>query len=83
MTAMYMRYSYIDLEMIDLDPYTDEVLQQYKSKNRLEVSPCVFSIAESVDYNINTYHKIQCVVISSESGAGFAWKFQTCQDAKD
>ena len=31
----------------DLGIYTDEVLQRYKGKNRLEVPPHVFSIAET------------------------------------
>ena len=46
------------------------MLQKYKGKNRLEVPPHVFAIAESAYYNMNAYHENQCVIISGESGAG-------------
>ncbi|KAK2461430.1 hypothetical protein APHAL10511_005893 [Amanita phalloides] len=69
-------YTYIGSVLISVNPfqdlgiYTDDVLRKYRGKNRLEVPPHVFSIAESAYYNMNAYHENQCVIISGESGAG-------------
>ncbi|KAG6813218.1 class II myosin [Tricholoma furcatifolium] len=69
-------YTYIGAVLISVNPfrdlgiYTDETLQRYRGKNRLEVPPHVYSIAESAYYNMNAYHENQCVIISGESGAG-------------
>ncbi|KAG6907267.1 class II myosin [Tephrocybe rancida] len=64
-------YSLDDYKLAaDLGIYTEETLQRYRGKNRLEVPPHVFSIAEGAYYNMNAYHENQCVIISGESGAG-------------
>lgn len=69
-------YTYIGAVLISVNPfrdlgiYSEETLKKYRGKNRLEVPPHVFSIAESAYYNMNAYHENQCVIISGESGAG-------------
>ncbi|KAJ7459155.1 myosin class I heavy chain [Mycena galericulata] len=69
-------YTYIGAVLISVNPfrdlgiYTEETLQKYRGKNRLEVPPHVFGIAETAYYNMNAYHENQCVIISGESGAG-------------
>jgi len=50
--------------------YDDATLHSYRGKNRLEMVPHVYAVAESAHYNMRSYGDNQCVIISGESGAG-------------
>ncbi|KAG2731436.1 hypothetical protein G9P44_005852 [Scheffersomyces stipitis] len=69
-------YTYIGHVLISVNPFQDlgiygpETLSKYRGRNRLEVPPHVFAIAESMYYNLKSYNENQCVIISGESGAG-------------
>ncbi|BGP38773.1 class II myosin [Rhodotorula kratochvilovae] len=69
-------YTYIGHVLISVNPfrmlpiYDDTTLHSYKGKNRLEMVPHVYAVAESAHYNMRSYGDNQCVIISGESGAG-------------
>ncbi|KAJ1678024.1 class II myosin, partial [Spiromyces aspiralis] len=69
-------YTYIGNVLISVNPfrdlgiYTDEILHSYNGKNKLELPPHVYAIAEDAFRNMLAYKENQCVIISGESGAG-------------
>ncbi|CAG8634099.1 13278_t:CDS:10 [Rhizophagus irregularis] len=68
-------YTYIGHVLISVNPfkdlgiYTDEILRSYTGKNRLEMPPHVYAVAESSYYHMNSYKENQCIIISGESEA--------------
>ncbi|KAJ1961667.1 class II myosin [Dipsacomyces acuminosporus] len=69
-------YTYIGNVLISVNPfkdlgiYTHQILKSYESKNRMELPPHVYAIAEGAFRNMIAYKESQCVIISGESGAG-------------
>ncbi|KAJ1772233.1 class II myosin [Coemansia sp. RSA 1813] len=69
-------YTYIGNVLISVNPfkdlgiYTHEILKSYENKNRMELPPHVYAIAEGAFRNMIAYKESQCVIISGESGAG-------------
>ncbi|KAJ2477288.1 class II myosin, partial [Coemansia sp. RSA 2320] len=69
-------YTYIGNVLISVNPfkdlgiYTPQILKSYENKNRMELPPHVYAIAEGAFRNMIAYKESQCVIISGESGAG-------------
>ncbi|KAJ2232557.1 class II myosin [Coemansia sp. RSA 485] len=69
-------YTYIGNVLISVNPfkdlgiYTMPILKSYENKNRMELPPHVYAIAEGAYRNMIAYRESQCVIISGESGAG-------------
>ncbi|KAI8997874.1 P-loop containing nucleoside triphosphate hydrolase protein [Pilobolus umbonatus] len=69
-------YTYIGHVLISVNPFRDlgiyarQILESYKGKNLLEVTPHVYAIAESAYHHMKSYKENQCIIISGESGAG-------------
>ncbi|OLY81692.1 Myosin-1 [Smittium mucronatum] len=69
-------YTYIGNVLISVNPfrdlgiYTKETISSYQGKNKLELPPHVFAIAEGSYKNMISYRENQCVIITGESGAG-------------
>ncbi|KAJ2365001.1 class II myosin, partial [Coemansia sp. RSA 2607] len=69
-------YTYIGNVLISVNPfkdlgiYTMPILKSYENKNRMELAPHVYAIAEGAFRNMIAYRESQCVIISGESGAG-------------
>ncbi|KAJ2894543.1 class II myosin, partial [Coemansia aciculifera] len=69
-------YTYIGNVLISVNPfkdlgiYTPQILKSYENKNRMELAPHVYAIAEGAFRNMIAYKESQCVIISGESGAG-------------
>lgn len=68
-------YTYIGHVLISVNPYqdvglySDKILQSYRGRNRIEMPPHVYAIAETAFRQMADYNENQCVIISGESGA--------------
>ena len=74
-------YTYIGHVLVVVNPfewikkngvsiYDDVFINRYDSKNRVDVPPHVFAIAEDAFRSMTDEEDSQCIIISGESGAG-------------
>lgn len=70
-------YSYIGHVLISVNPYkriewltNERALQDYRGKQRIEMPPHVFALADDMYRTMINEQESQCVIISGESGAG-------------
>ncbi|OMJ22911.1 Myosin-1 [Smittium culicis] len=69
-------YTYIGNVLISVNPFRDlgiyspAIMSSYQGKNKLELPPHVYAIAEGSYKNMISYKENQCIIITGESGAG-------------
>ncbi|XP_065920501.1 unconventional myosin-Ia-like [Dysidea avara] len=69
-------YTYIGKVVISINPYeklsiyTDEYIQQYRSRNMFELPPHIYAISDDAYRSMRDHNEDQCIIITGESGAG-------------
>ena len=70
-------YSYIGNVLVVCNPYTwvkdcysTGTMRRYANRNRIDVPPHIYAVAEAAFRTMLSEEESQCVIISGESGAG-------------